>query len=78
MHLIDKRVQKYFWDIDPNTLDFKRHKRYIIERILEMGDETAVRWLRSTFSDEDIRDVVKRTRGLSKKSLRFWQAVIGR
>lgn len=77
MSVIDQRIQKYFWDIDPNTLDPEKHKRYIIERILEMGDEAAVRWLRSAFSDEDIRDVVNRARGLSKKSRRFWQVVLG-
>ncbi|MEK7076828.1 MAG: hypothetical protein AAB967_01205 [Patescibacteria group bacterium] len=78
MTRIGKQVQKYFWDVDTDTLDPGKHKRYIIERILEMGDETAARWLRSTFSNEDIRGVVKRAKGLSKKSICFWQLMLGR
>ncbi|MBI4994134.1 hypothetical protein HZC21_00610 [Candidatus Peregrinibacteria bacterium] len=31
--------QSLFWDIDPKTIDLKKHKRYIIERILDFGND---------------------------------------
>ena len=28
-----------FWDVDPKTIDEKRHATYIIERILDFGND---------------------------------------
>ncbi|GEM_PF-6176582 len=32
--------QELFWDVDPKTIDPKRHARYIIERILDFENPT--------------------------------------
>lgn len=29
--------QSLFWDVDPKTIDPKKHAQYIIERILDFG-----------------------------------------
>ncbi|MEK7193688.1 MAG: hypothetical protein AAB652_02760 [Patescibacteria group bacterium] len=75
---IDQRLKKYFWDTDFNALDRKKHKRYIIERILEMGDEPAAAWMRQTFSKDDIIKVLNATRNISKRSMHFWHLVLDR
>lgn len=66
-------VAALFWDVDPAGLDPERYPRYVIERVLEYGDEDAVRWLRSEYADEAIIDVVCTSRRLSAKTVAFWR-----
>lgn len=66
-----------FWDVDPSTIDLHAHKRWVIERVLEYGDDAAIRWLRQTYTTRDIADVVKASRALSRKTANFWRLVLG-
>jgi hypothetical protein len=66
-------LKRFFWDVDPAGLDLMRHKAYIIERLLEFGDEKAVRWLFNAFSRDDIAAVLESSRSLSLKSRNFWR-----
>lgn len=70
--MIDQAISKYFWDVKLSDLDLVAHKNYIIERILDMGDERAVSWLRQNYSKADILTVVRQSRRLSPKSKNFW------
>ena len=67
---------RYFWDIDPTRLDVGQYSRYVIERLLEYGDLPSVRWMESRFSREEIVEVLKRSRALSRKSANFWLNVL--
>jgi len=69
-------LKKYFWDVDFTSLEARKSSKYIIERILEFGDDEAVRWMVKNFSIEAIKDVVCSTRGLSLKSANFWAVVL--
>ncbi len=71
-------MEKYFWDTNPDKLDFKINKKYIIERILEMGDEEAVRRLFGIFSKKDILEVVGNNRRISPKSANYWRLLLTR
>lgn len=68
--------EKYFWDIDVRSLDVKKHRSYIIERIVEFGDAAAVAWLRRHFSGKDILAVVNASRRVSPKTRNFWRLVV--
>ena len=57
-----------FWDTDPSTLDLERHRKYVIERVLEFGNDAAYRWLLATFSQEDIVAVVKTSSRISRRT----------
>ena len=37
--------QALFWDTNPNKIDPKRNAQYIIERILDFGNDKEVKWL---------------------------------
>lgn len=50
-----------------------RHKAYIIERLLEFGDEKAVRWLFEEYTRDDVAAVLESSRSLSLKSRNFWR-----
>ena len=65
-----------FWDINPATLDAKRHAVYIIERILDYGTDEEVRWMYRNYSRELIRDVVSRSRVLRPETLQLWKQLL--
>lgn len=65
-------LHRYFWDIDPTTLDVAAYPRYVIERILEVGDPAALRWLFGRFDRAELVEVLRTTRRLSPLSANFW------
>ena len=71
--MVPAELGRFFWDVDPAGLDLVRHKSYIVERILEFGDEKAVRWLFDTFSRDDIAAILESSHSLSLKSRNFWR-----
>jgi len=68
-------LKKYFWDIDFSDLDVKKKSFFIIQRILEYGDQKAVEWMRKNFNDREIRKVIFNSKNLSQKSANFWQLI---
>lgn len=70
--MMDAVLKKYFWDTDFDKLDARAHKTYIIERLMEFGDEEAVRFLKENYSEEELRETLKASRGLSRRSASFW------
>lgn len=74
--MIDIKLKKYFWDVDFESLKIEENKKYIIERILEMGDENAAKWAMSNFSKEEILKTINNNRKISKKSFNFWSLVL--
>lgn len=57
-------LKKYFWDVNFEELDIKKHKQYIISRLYCYGDLKAIKWLKSVYNDKDIKDVAKNSRNL--------------
>lgn len=67
--------QTLFWDVDPVTIDPDKNARYIIERILDLGNEKEVRWVASQYPISLIRDVINQSRTLHDKSRALWSRV---
>lgn len=61
-----------FWDTNLEGFDPAAYPRYTIERVLEYGDEEAVAWMRRTFTEEQILDVLRTDRKLTRLSANFW------
>ena len=70
-------LKKYFWDVDFKTLDTSAHSKDILGRILEYGDEKAVKWMNKNFSREEIADLLYHYRLVSPKSANFWALIFG-
>lgn len=71
------RRPSLFWDVDPKNIDTKKHARYIIERILEFGNDREARWLYAYYSHVLIRDTMKRSRGvLHEKTKALWSLLL--
>jgi hypothetical protein len=75
--VIPQHARLLFWDIDIETFDPQAYPRYTIERVLEHGDEPDVAWLLQIVSRQQIQDVLRTTRRLSRRSARFWALVFG-
>ncbi|KAA6463351.1 hypothetical protein DYQ86_08580 [Acidobacteria bacterium AB60] len=75
--MIPSSLQTLFWDTDLDTFTPEAHPDYTILRVLELGDDTAVRWLRDTFSESEIRRVLQTEGRLSEKSATFWALIYG-
>ena len=73
--MIPSDLKPLFWDTNLDTFIPEAYPDYTIFRVLELGDELAVGWLRETFSEEEIRRVLKSERRLSAKSANFWALV---
>ena len=73
--MIPSDLQSLFWDADLENFTPKAYPDYTIFRVLELGDEAAVAWLRQTFSEAEILRVLKSERRLSEKSATFWALV---
>lgn len=69
-------LSKYFWDIDFKKLDAGKYPYYVIERILEYGDERAAKWMMENFRKPQIKYTLKKRRGISKKSAVYWALML--
>lgn len=70
-------MHKLFWDVDPATLNIRRHSRYIIERILDLGDLDAMWWAQKQYPTALIVEVCNISRRLSERSRLFWSVWFG-
>lgn len=75
MKSIPQFLKKYFWDVDFSKLDKKNHSRFIIERILEYGDQGAVKWMKENFKLAKIKKIIYRSKNLSLRSANFWRFI---
>ena len=68
------RIKRLFWDVNKETVDVVCHRAYIIRRIMDYGTIEDVKWMLRTYSPQEISEVLKKRRGLSRKSACFWAA----
>ncbi|MEK7161953.1 MAG: hypothetical protein AAB729_04680 [Patescibacteria group bacterium] len=59
-----------FWDV--GNLDPQKDCNFIIGRILNFGDEIDFNWAKEFYGLEKIKQTLKESRQLDKKSLYFW------
>lgn len=65
--------QALFWDTDPATIDPTKHAKYIIERIMDFGDDSEVRWMWKQYPKKLLADVARSSKVLRKSSRTFWR-----
>ncbi|MFA5995111.1 MAG: hypothetical protein WCW27_03580 [Patescibacteria group bacterium] len=69
------RRKTLFWDVDPKTINPKKHARYVIERIMDFGTDKEARWMWQTYSHTLLVDVAKQSRSLRDKTRLLWLAL---
>lgn len=65
-------LKKYFWDIDFKKLNPDKSKTFVLKRLLDRGDDKALKWLFKYCTKKDIKQLLLTTRDLSPKTANFW------
>lgn len=68
--------QALFWDTDPKKIDKKKNAQYIIERILDLGHDNEVAWVRKFYNKSLIKEVVENPRRLMPETKTLWKLII--
>ncbi|MDP2703681.1 MAG: hypothetical protein Q8P01_00380 [bacterium] len=68
--------QALFWDVNPKNIDVKKNAPYIIERVLDLGTDSEVRWLWRTYPKSLLRRVVGRSRALRSDTKQLWEHLL--
>ena len=70
-------VSGCFWDCDPREISLQSHRRFIIERVMEYGNDEAIKWLLRTYTHEELADVLRYSRALTAKTATCWANCLG-
>jgi len=71
-------VERLLWDVDPSAVDLQQHADYVMERVMSRGTLEAMRWLRATYSVDQLADFLRR-RGdrISARDRAYWRLIAG-
>lgn len=73
---LPENLRPFFWDVDFAGLDIRASSRFIIERLMEHGDEIGMRFLMNTFGREELAQVLRTGRAVSARSRAFWRVIL--
>ena len=68
--------QSLFWDVNPKTINPEKHAVYIIERILDFGNDEEVRWMWKFYDHNLIRKTADTSRVIHPQSRSFWKLML--
>ena len=66
----------YFWDTNFEGLSPEKSSYFIIKRVLDRGDTKAIKWLKSNYSNDQLREVLIKTKDLSRPTGNFWADIL--
>jgi hypothetical protein len=71
---VPKKLQSALWSYDLKKLNLRSDKRVIIEQILNHGTWKQLQWLLQTYSEREIKQVVKDpSRGIwQEDAMNYW------
>lgn len=64
-----------FWDTKFETIDFEKHRNYVIEKVLVYGKLSDWRAIQNYYSNEVIKEIAMQARNLDAKTLSFLSAI---
>lgn len=68
--------QAIFWDANPAKIDYKKNAGYIIERVLNLGNDKEVRWLLKTYDKDTLKKIVDKSRSLDPRTKSLWTLML--
>ena len=69
---LDKTI---FWDVDFKDLNYKKDAVFVIQKVLNYGDEKDYQEIKRVYSLKKIKAVAKEVNYINKKSLNFWSII---
>lgn len=73
---LPKSLKPFFWDVDFENLSVKESSHFIISRLMEHGDEAALRFLLRACSRQELRETLQTSRSISRRSRKFWALLL--
>ncbi len=68
--------QALFWDTNPKNIDVKKNAQYIIERILDFGNDKEVNWLYHFYDKSLLKNIVAKSRSLTPETKNLWTMLL--
>ncbi|KKP66618.1 MAG: hypothetical protein UR66_C0010G0003 [Candidatus Moranbacteria bacterium GW2011_GWE1_35_17] len=68
--------QALFWDINPTKIDTKKNSQYVIERILDLGNDKEVKWMLKTYNKSVLKKVVVNSRSIAPQTKSLWTLML--
>jgi hypothetical protein len=68
--------QALFWDTNPNKIDTEKNAQYIIERILDLGKDSEVKWMWDFYDKNLLKKVVENSRCLMPRTKNLWMIML--
>ena len=68
--------QALFWDTNPKNIDTEKNAQYIIERVLDFGNDREVRWLYNFYDKSLLKKVVAKSRSLMPETKNLWMMLL--
>jgi len=65
-------LKRYFWEVEFENVRLPEREFYVIERVIEYGNDEAIHWLKQRFTPDDIGRVVRPSRALSRRTANLW------
>ena len=72
-------IKPFLWSFNFEALDLRQHKLRIITNVLNYGNRQATDWLRSVYSEDEIKEVLLNPLPgeWSGRSYNFWSLIYG-
>ncbi len=64
--------QTLFLDVNHKNIDTKKNDQYIIERILDFGNDKEVKWMWNFYDKKLLKKVVAKSRCLMPETKTLW------
>lgn len=68
--------QALFWDTNPSKIDPKKNAGYVIERVLDLGNDKEVKWVLKNYSKATLKKTVAKSRSLSPRTKSLWKLIL--
>ena len=68
--------QSLFWDTDPKRIDKEKNAEYIIERVLDFGNDAEVSWVYHNYDKAELKKVVDNPRRLRPRAKKLWKLIL--
>ena len=73
---IPEHLHQFFWDVDPMQLSISDWPHFVVSRLMEHGDDGAMRFLLESFSRDELREILRASRSVSRRSRKFWALIL--
>ncbi|MFH1162085.1 MAG: hypothetical protein V1696_02325 [Candidatus Jorgensenbacteria bacterium] len=68
--------QALFWDTNPRNIDTRKNAQYIVERVLDFGNDKEVKWLYHFYDKSLIKKFVVKSRSLRPETKNLWMLLL--